>query len=337
MNSRERVKRALEFKNPDRVPRNLWKLPGVKEKREYDLVEVLKNYPEDIDVPEFKYGKGYKKKGIRYKKGEVWTDEWGCQWHAAEDGVVGEVKNPPLRDLAEARMLRAPYEILEGADVNKINGYCGHSDKFVLGWTTVRPFERMQFLLGPENLFLGLANVSNDLYYLRDTVHEFFLEELKCWGLTRVDGISFMDDWGAQHSLLISPDSWRKMFKPLYKEYCDVIKSSGKYVFFHSDGYIEPIFADLIEIGVDAVNSQLFCMNIEELGKRYRGYITFWGEIDRQRTLPFGTKDEVIRAVKRVKDALWMPEGGVIAQCEFGIKDLVENIKTVFGTWESIT
>jgi len=141
---------------------------------------------------------------------------------------------------------------------------------------------------------------------------------------------SFMDDWGSQNSLLVSPELWRDFFKPLYKDYCDLIHSKNKYAVFHSDGYIEPIFPDLIEIGIDAINSQLFCMNIEEIGKKYRGKITFWGEIDRQRILPFGTRDEVANAVKRVKEALWIPEGGIIAQCEFGIKDPIENIKAVF-------
>jgi hypothetical protein len=64
--------------------------------------------------------------------------------------------------------------------------------------------------------------------------------------------------------------------------------------------------------------------------------ITFWGEIDRQQILPFGTREQVAEAVRRVKEALWTPKGGIIAQCEFGLKDPVENIEAVFETWESI-
>ena len=145
-----------------------------------------------------------------------------------------------------------------------------------------------------------------------------------------------MDDWGTQRNLLISPQMWRDLFKPLYKDYCDLIHSKNKYAFFHSDGCIEQIYPELIEVGVDAINSQLFCMNIEDIGKKYKGKITFWGEIDRQHVLPFGTKDEVAEVVRRVKNALWMPEGGVIAQCEFGLKDPIENVETVFETWEAI-
>jgi len=143
-----------------------------------------------------------------------------------------------------------------------------------------------------------------------------------------------MDDWGAQNSLLISPELWREFYKPLYKEYCEIIHSKGKYAFMHSDGDIELIYPDLIEIGVDAINSQLFCMDIEKLGEKYSGQIAFWGEIDRQNILPFGTAQEVRDAVDRVAKALLTRKRtGVIAQCEWGIKDPKENIEAVFGQW----
>jgi len=110
----------------------------------------------------------------------------------------------------------------------------------------------------------------------------------------------------------------------------------GKSAFMHSDGFIEEVYPDLIDVGIDAINSQLFCMNIEQLGRQYKGRIAFWGEIDRQHILPFGTKKQIFDAVKRVKDSLWMPDGGVIAQCEFGLKDPVENIEAVFEAWDSL-
>jgi hypothetical protein len=179
----------------------------------------------------------------------------------------------------------------------------------------------MQFLVGTENLFIELSTASKQLFRLRDIVHEFFLEELEMWAGTDVDGIMFMDDWGSQENLIISPAMWRDLFKPLYKEYCDLIHRKNKYVFFHSDGNIEAIYQDLIELGINAINSQLFCMDIEDLGRKYKG---------------FGTKEDVASAVTRVKNALWKPEGGIIAQCEFGLIDPCKNIESVFESWEAI-
>jgi uroporphyrinogen decarboxylase len=147
------------------------------------------------------------------------------------------------------------------------------------------------------------------------------------------DGIMFKDDWGSQTSLLISPTQWRTLFKPLYAEYCRIIRDAGKFVFFHSDGYIADILPDLIEIGIDAVNSQLFCMDIEEVARHHKGRITFWGEIDRQGALVFGGPDDVRTDVRRVRQALDDGQGGLIAQCEWANDTPAENIEAVYAAW----
>ena len=84
---------------------------------------------------------------------------------------------------------------------------------------------------------------------------------------------------------------------------------------------------------MDAINSQLFTMDIEELGRLYKGKVTFWGEMDRQHTLPFGTPDEVRADVTRVHQALDTGNGGVIAQCEWGKLDPAANIRAVYQSW----
>lgn len=332
MTSRERVIRTLRFENPDRVPRDLWYLPGVEMFRKKELEEVLNKYPPDFTAPKYRYGISRRAKGKPNMTGE-YIDAWGCVWKVAESGVVGEVKDPPLKDWSALKNYQLPWELLEEADLSEVNKSCAETDKFVKVGTEVRPFERMQFLRGTENLFLDLAYGVKEVYSLRDMLHEFYIKELEMWAKTDVDGVSFMDDWGTQNSLLISPKLWREFFKPLYKDYCEILKSHGKFVFFHSDGHIEAIYPDLIEIGIDAINSQLFCMNIEELGRKYRGKVTFWGEIDRQYILPFGTVEEVRSAVRRVRKALDTGRGGVIAQCEWGLKDPKENIEAVFEEW----
>ena len=64
----------------------------------------------------------------------------------------------------------------------------------------------------------------------------------------------------------------------------------------HSDGYIRSIIPDLIEIGINAINSQLFCMPIEELAAEFHHKICFWGEIDRQFIQPFGSVQDMYNA-----------------------------------------
>lgn len=332
MTPRERVIRTLEFDHPDRAPRDLWALPGVGMLRKGELDAVVAKYPGDFAGARGRYGASSLAKGTAGEVG-TYTDEWGCEWTVAEVGVVGEVKNPPLADWSRLEGWSPPWELLDNADLREVNASCKETDRFVKVGTHVRPFERMQFLRGTENLFVDILTQSDEFMQMRKLVHEFNVRDIEMWAKTDVDAVGFMDDWGTQNTLLISPELWRLIFKPMYKDYCDILKRHGKYIFFHSDGHIADIYPDLIEIGMNAVNSQLFCMNIEELGRRHKGKVTFWGEICRQFILPFGTVDEVREAVRRVRRALDDGSGGVIAECEWGVRDPRENIEAVFETW----
>ncbi|MBZ0301707.1 MAG: methyltransferase, partial [Anaerolineae bacterium] len=262
-----------------------------------------------------------------------YTDDWGSVWHVAEAGVIGEVKEPALADWSELAHYQPPWVLLRDRNVDAINRRCVQSDQFMLSDATVRPFERLQFLRGTENLFIDLAYGTSELRRLLAMVHEYYLEDIRRWCQTDVDGVMFMDDWGANQRLLINPETWREWFKPLYREYCDLIHAAGKFAFFHTDGHTAAIYDDFVEIGIDAINSQLFVMDIEALAHKYKGRITFWGEIDRQYVLPFGSPDEVRAAVMRVRRALDDGMGGVIAQCEWGKDNPRQNVEAVFKTW----
>ena len=248
--------------------------------------------------------------------------------------MAGEVAGPPLADFGTLDSFQPPWELLDGLDLSDVNENCARSDLYTRAGCCPRPFERMQFLRGSENLFYDLGYGVAEVYRLRDMVHDYYVREMELWAKTDVDALSFMDDWGAQTALLISPNQWREFYKPLYRDYCRIAHSHGKAIFFHSDGFIEPIYPDLVEIGVDAVNSQLFCMDIERLAEDFKGKITFWGEIDRQWVLPFGTPQDVESAVWRVRRALDDGTGGVIAQCEWGKHNPRANIETVYATWD---
>ena len=204
----------------------------------------------------------------------------------------------------------------------------------MLAWTETRPFERLQFLRGTEATFIDLISGDKAARSLLAMLHDFFCREMQMWADSEVDGVEFMDDWGSQDALLIAPEMWRAIFKPLYRDYCEILHAKDKFAFFHSDGDISDIFGDLIDVGVDAVNSQLFAMNIERLAKRFRGQVTFWGEIDRQRVLPFGTIEESREAVLRVRRALDYGAGGLIAQCEWGLDVPIHKIAAIFDQWQ---
>ena len=335
MTSRERVVRCLEFDRPDRVPRHLWTLPIVDWEHGAGTIEAFRSrWPDDIAhacVPVAVQ----EELGDPYAVG-TYVDAWGCLFENLQAGVIGQVKQPILDDWSKLDSLEPPGACLQ-IDSEAVNAVCCENDRFILCDACPRPFERIQFLRGTENVFMDLATGSPELQELIRRVHDHFCRELEVWAQTDVDGLGFMDDWGSQNNLLIHPDMWRQRFKPLYSDYVRIAHDAGKRAFMHSDGHILDIYEDLIEIGVDAINSQLFCMDIEEIGRRFKGQITFWGEIDRQQILPHGTTDDVRAAVGRIVDHLFDPAGGVIAQFELGPGVHLDNADAVFRAWVDLT
>ena len=333
MISRELVVDALEFRSPERIPRQLWVLPWAERTWPAELAAIRARFPDDIvQSPPF-LTKPLKTTGNEYEPG-VYIDEWGCRFESRQAGIIGEVKEPRIAAWSDLDGLRLPTERLS-VDVRKVDDFCAASGAFVHARTVVRPFELLQFLRGPENLYVDLAERPDGLFRLIEKVHRFFLEELELWASTDVDALFFADDWGSQNSLLISPALWREVFKPLYRDYAEIAHKYGKHIFMYSDGHIAAIFQDIVEIGVDAINSQVFCMDVEDLGRHFAGKVTFWGEVDRQHLLPYGTPDDVRAAVGRARRA-FDRHGGVIAQCEFGIGARPENVAAVFEAWDRI-
>ena len=324
---RERVARTLRFKGVDRPARDVWTLPAAFFGREAELRALLDQYPRDFGDSGFVDPAD---ESPIYEPG-TWTDAWGSTWVNIQRGMIGEVKHPALDDWSKLDTWSPPYHLL-GQGFEEVNRTCAASTKFVaLGLP--RPWERLQFVRGSENAYMDLAWGVPQVFKLLEMLHDYYLQHLRHVVQTDVDAVFFMDDWGSKHSLLISPAMWVAYFKPLYKDYVEMAHSHGKFAIMHSDGYILPIYEHLIEIGVDAINSQLFTMPMEEIGQRFKGRITFWGELDRQHILPFGTPADVRAAVQRVKDALWDPRGGVIGQAEFNRGYSLENIRAFFEAW----
>lgn len=326
MTSRERVNACLDLRGPGRMPRDLWGERIIPLTRPEDWRQVLDLFPMDFARTPSILGPSSRAKGLAWEPGGR-TDEWGSVWTSLEVGLSGEVKTPALPDWKHLESYEPPYDLIKNNRADEVSKYCRSAgNKFILGETGPGPFERSQALRGTVDFFCDLAEQHPRVPDLIRMVHEYNVRHLQAWCGTEIDAVTMGDDWGSQRSLLISPQMWQKIFKPLYADYVEIIHGFGKRFFFHSDGYIPEIIPDLIEIGIDAINCQIFCMDIEELAESYKGKITFWGEIDPQHILPFGTPKDVRRAVRRFVNALGDEKGGVIAQLAWGPIDPTENI-----------
>src|SRR5450759_282545 len=88
--------------------------------------------------------------------------------------------------------------------------------------------------------------------------------------------------------------TWKEFIYPQLKRMYQAVHDEGKYVFIHSCGDVDELFDDLIDIGLNCFNPfQPEVMDVHELMKRYQGKLTFHGGLSIQKTLPFGTKEEV--------------------------------------------
>jgi uroporphyrinogen-III decarboxylase len=332
MISRQRVINSLNHQPVDRAPRDLWVHPAVEQLHPDWLTEMNFRFPPDIERPPVNYPRGERAKGKPAEVGQS-TDAWGCTWAVSEPAAAPVLQVHPLKEKAEIARYKPPMELLDPAKLQRAEPGRTLSTKFVLAGTETRPFERLQMLRGREAALADLARPTRDVRSLLASLHEFSCKEMELWGAMDVDGVAFRDDWGSLDGLLLSAKTWRELFKPLYRQYCEILHSHDKFAFFRSEGNITEIFGDLVEIGVDAIHAQLGCMDLGPLAERFRGRVTFWGDVDRLKILPQGTSADVRAAVRHVRDALDFGRGGLIAQCEWAPDFPFHNIAAVFDEW----
>lgn len=331
MTSRDLVEATLAFRDPPRVPRTWHTLPCVDILYPDEIAALWRDYPSDIGGAPAVYRDPPPTLGDQYEIGK-YVDEWGCPFTNIQYGVIGEVKTPPVSDWGDLSRIRFPtgWRTLN-ADV--VNRHCERSSLYTVASWTPRPFEQLQFLRGTENLYCDLMEQEAPFLRFLADMHTLYCEVMEEWARTDVDMLVVQDDWGAQDRLLIPPRIWRALFLPMYRDYVAIAHAHGKRVYLHSDGNVLEILPDLVEIGFDALNLQVFCMGLDRLAP-FAGQTTFWGELDRQRLLNTGTPGEVADAVAAFQHALWR-HGGTIAMLSFGPSCRPELVRAGFAAWDS--
>ena len=127
---------------------------------------------------------------------------------------------------------------------------------------------------------------------------------------TDFDVFFICDDTALKNTTMLNPKYHRELIIPAYKQAVQILRKAGKYVCFHSDGFTEPYFDGLIEAGFSGVESlePMAGMNLKHLKEEYGDKLCLIGNIDVSQLLPYGTKDDVLEAVKKcIRDA---GEGG---------------------------
>lgn len=109
------------------------------------------------------------------------------------------------------------------------------------------------------------------------------------------------DDFSSQQSMFISPEHWRHFIKPYLAKQVRLAREHGMFVLYHSCGSVRPVLADLIDIGVNALlvfQTSARGMDAGSIAEEFGGRMAFYGGMDVQQLLSFGTALEVEARVR---------------------------------------
>ncbi len=242
-----------------------------------------------------------------YQADHDYVDEWGVGWKTCEydtpfgQGFYTEIHDHPLADDDAISRYRPPNpnrpELYR--DSERLVREYGR-EYFIVGATVTTIFETAWALRGLEQMMVDLVENPELAETILEIPFRYHLATAKRLVQLGVDMIWTGDDVGGQSAMLLSPAMWRRFFKPRMAEFFAELKriNPNVKIAYHSDGMIQPIIPDLIEIGLDVLNPiQPACMDPAWLKREYGDRLCFWGSIDEQHTLPFGTPADVRKEV----------------------------------------
>jgi uroporphyrinogen decarboxylase len=333
MNSKERVSAALTRANlPDRVPLQFdlskrllerysqkyniplhythayyedvtYRLSGneIRIAMGSDCITVGGSLPKGYQHQMDEQGNTINEFGMKMRQGDLYMDLVGHPLARVES--LGEIEDYPFPDpLAEGRFDDAK------AYIDRYKG-----KYFIWGDIELTMFAMARNLVGMEKWLVDMALGKPYVEALIDKCLSFASAVGKQLVRLGVDGILGGDDYGAQNGMLISPKMWRRYFKDRYKLLHKELKALNPdlIIAHHCDGAVSPILGDWIEAGLEVFNPvqpNVPGHEPEELKNTFGDQLSFWGAIDEQQLLPFGSPKDIKTEVTRI--ATILGEGG---------------------------
>ena len=319
MNHRERVQTALNHEIPDRCPMQISFTPEFAKCLRTDLhvkgraahnphgggntYELERAIGEDMLLTSVGWANCY------YLAGQPYTDEWGIGWKIQPyetpfgRGFYTEIAGHPLAQDEAIATYKPP-------DPNRPQLYHEaervirefKDEYWIVGVTVTTIFETAWALRGLERLLTDFVSDPETADRILEIPYRYHLTAAKRLAEMGVDMIWTGDDVGGQADMVISPKTWRRFLKPRMANFIAELKRINPQVkvAYHTDGNVERILPELIEIGLDVLNPvQPACMDPAELKRKYGRNLCFWGSIDEQHTLPFGSPADVAEEVRR--------------------------------------
>ena len=191
-----------------------------------------------------------------------------------------------------------------------------NTDTFRLGSLGWGLFERSWTLRGFENALMDIVAEPDFFQEMVDRLTNLYLDFVDYTCDLPIDAVLFGDDWGDQQGVIVGPELWRKFYKPAWAKIYRRVHDAGKIVISHSCGSVADIIPDLIEIGLDCLEScqpEARGMNPYELKKRFGKNLAFWGCIGSQHLLPFDTPQNIRAEIARLRREMSVGGGFIMA------------------------
>lgn len=339
MISRDRVIKTYNFEIPDRIP-----LDFCADDPVYDALIEKVGVNNQLELMEyfnidFRWARpkwiGPQMKDLKGRR----TDYFGIPREGVDFGYA--VEHPlagieSIDDIERYNWPKAEYYdygvFAEEAKIFSQQGYAVYGGHW--GWFLAAASD----LIGMEKLMILMVEKPEIAYKLFERIVDYFYEcsenmFQKAKGY--VDIFFTGDDYGQQNGPLMSLEMWQKLIKPHIKRLYSLAKKYDLYITQHSCGSITYILDELIDLGLNAIEPvqvRAFDMGFESLVKRYAGKVVLQGSIDTQKTLPFGTEEDVRNEViSRIK--LFQYKGGfVLGPTQHLLTEIpLKNILAMYG------
>jgi uroporphyrinogen decarboxylase len=364
MKPRERVMAALNHEEPDRIPidiggglsttlvvegyENLKKHFGVSTETQlmskmYRLVKIDERIMERLgsDVRPLQSGSPENWSPPSSEPG-TFVDVWGVKFKAvyySDTAFYYEVADPPLKEADVKDLDRYPWPDPDDPGYTKglnerVKELFTETDYAIMADSGFKAlWEEAYQLRGFEQLLTDLITNPKFVTALLERILDI---NMKATGKfldiagPYIQVFRTADDMATQEGPLMSPKTYREIIKPIYKRWCDFIRSKTEAkIFYHSDGNVVALLDEFIEIGVDILNPvQVSAIgDITALKRDFGEKLSFWGGIDTQKVMPYGSREDVTQEVKKRIQELG-PGGGYVMSSVHAIQPDVspENI-----------
>ena len=340
MNSKERVKISLAWKEPDRVPLQIYLTPEISQRlsehfKGRDLLEVF-----GIDFRSV--GPAWKGK-VKEPKDGLYYDIWGTGYRRQKNefGVYDEAADLGLARIKTMDDLgKYPWPDINDYDFSAIEQQCGQNKDFAVclgGAGTPDIVNGVSRGRGMEQVLTDIALEDEVGIAVIDKRVDFCYEEIKRGlqaGKGKIDIVCLGEDCGTQKRRLVSPRVFDRIFLPRLKKFYDLAHEFGAKAMMHSCGDTHDIMPTFIEMGLDvldAMQPEPPGMDPETIRKICKGRLAFCGLISTQQTLPHGTVEDCRREARHRLDVIAKGGGYIFSPAHCIQPDTpVENILAVY-------